>query len=357
MPTRARLFTLDQIVPEEGYCWKATLPNDAFGDQVGTSISGLRLFENGTEIGPGRSSHDDIRKLGGGRFSHWGTDLYFSSTDKDPPSNSGRSYQALISAPTTEAETVLAWLSTCDTELMNLDERHLALEKLVSALFPGEHLADFGRSMFLDAEFNRDYEKIPIENYRSYDRKFALREFARLALVRPGSFAECGVYKGASAYILAKEIRTRSPATTLHLYDSFEGLSSPSALDGNHWLKGDLNGSLGEVQSNLKEFAPRIIYHKGWIPDCFDDALGERFSFVHIDVDLYQPTHDTLTYFYPRMVPHGIIICDDYGFETCPGARKAVDEFFERTSETVLHLPTGQGVVICDALADHSKIP
>jgi O-methyltransferase len=347
MPTRARLFTLDQMVPEKGYCWKAALPSDALGDQVGTSISGLRLFENGTEIGPGRSSHDDIRQLGGGRFSHWGTDLYFSSSDKSPLGNSGRTYQALIPAHATETDAFFSWLATCSAEHMNADQRHLTLEKLIGMLFPGEHLSELGRSMFLDTEFSRDYEKIPIENYRSYDRKFAMREFARLALKRHGSLAECGVYKGASAYILAKEIKALNPCAKLHLYDSFEGLSSSSEFDGKHWTKGDLNGSLTEVQTNLAEFAPCITYHKGWIPDCFDTASDELFSFVHIDVDLHEPTRDALAYFYPRMAPLGIIICDDYGFETCPGARKAVDEFFRAKHETVLHLPTGQGIVIC----------
>src|SRR5688572_31529904 len=42
------------------------------------------------------------------------------------------------------------------------------------------------------------------------------------------------------------------------------------------------------------------------------------------DVDVYQPTRDSLEYFYPRLVTGGILVCDDYGW---PGARKAVDDF------------------------------
>ena len=106
-------------------------------------------------------------------------------------------------------------------------------------------------------------------------------------------------------------------------------------------------GGLDEVQNNLREMATHIVYHKGWIPEGFDKNAQDVFSFVHIDVDLHQPTLDSLAYFYPRMSRHGVILCDDYGFETCPGARKAFDDFFKATGDVVLHLPTGQGMVIC----------
>jgi hypothetical protein len=69
------------------------------------------------------------------------------------------------------------------------------------------------------------------------------------------------------------------------------------------------------------------------------------FSFVHLDVDLYQPTHDSLAFFYPRMVTGGIIVCDDYGFDSCPGAKKALDDFF-RDKEEIINVPTGQAFVI-----------
>ena len=84
----------------------------------------------------------------------------------------------------------------------------------------------------------------------------------------------------------------------------------------------------------------------GWIPSRFADVSAERFAFVHIDVDLYQPTRDSLTFFYERMLPGGIVLCDDYGFASCPGALRAMDEFFAGRPETIIHLPTGQGMAI-----------
>jgi len=68
---------------------------------------------------------------------------------------------------------------------------------------------------------------------------------------------------------------------------------------------------------------------------------------VHVDVDLFEPTAARLEFFYPRLVSGGMIVCDDYGFTTCPGARKACDDFCAKTpQQTVIHLTTGQGIIM-----------
>ncbi len=353
MRSRARIVTLDKFVVEEGFCRITASPEDAPGDSCGLSGSDLRLFEDGVEIGPGRSTHADVRSFGEGRFSHWGKQIYFSSSDGSPPESNRRTYQALIPAATREANASLSQLATLDFEALSVDQRYAVIEKLAAVLVPAVHLSEIQRSMFLDGEFREDFEKFAEGNYRSYDRKFLMREFARLAIREEGQFAECGVFKGASAYILAKELKNAGSSKKLHLYDSFEGLSAPGSIDGGHWTQGDMLGGLDEVQNNLRELATHIVYHKGWIPEGFDKNAQDVFSFVHIDVDLHQPTLDSLAYFYPRMSRHGVILCDDYGFETCPGARKAFDDFFKATGDVVLHLPTGQGMVICGLPAAH----
>jgi hypothetical protein len=63
-------------------------------------------------------------------------------------------------------------------------------------------------------------------------------------------------------------------------------------------------------------------------------------------VDLYEPTRDCLDFFYPRMVDGGLFLFDDYGFASCLGARKAIDEFFEKRPESVYELTSGQAFVV-----------
>ena len=48
------------------------------------------------------------------------------------------------------------------------------------------------------------------------------------------------------------------------------------------------------------------------------------------------------------MVAGGLIVCDDCGFETCPGARHATDAFFADRPEPIVHLPTGQRFVVIE---------
>jgi hypothetical protein len=61
--------------------------------------SGLLLFEDDRLLGPAHSQHADIRKLGGGRYSHWRRRLYLSASDGSDPNRNGRRYAiALVAA-------------------------------------------------------------------------------------------------------------------------------------------------------------------------------------------------------------------------------------------------------------------
>lgn len=76
--------------PESGHCYIAPLPAGLLSDR--DSASALRLYEDGRELGPARASHADIRAQGSGRFSHWGEQLYFSSSDNSDPRSNRRRY-------------------------------------------------------------------------------------------------------------------------------------------------------------------------------------------------------------------------------------------------------------------------
>jgi hypothetical protein len=138
------------------------------------------------------------------------------------------------------------------------------------------------------------------------------------------------------------------------MFDSFEGLSQPSRDDGTYWKGGELAVSVDAVRANLSEF-DRVRFYKGWIPQRFKDLEGQQFSFVHIDVDLYQPTYDSLAFFYPRLVPGGIIVCDDFGFGTCPGATRACNEFLDGCAEKMISLADGGGFLIKGILASRAE--
>jgi O-methyltransferase len=201
-----------------------------------------------------------------------------------------------------------------------------------------------------DDEFNRFLMKFDELNGFNCYRRWTLKQLLRLTAHVDGDTAECGVFRGSSSYLilLANKNSTKTNQKVHHIFDSFEGLSDPSLVDGNHWSRGDLSISVNEVISNLSPFTidKDFLIYQGWIPDRFDELNDREFSFVHVDVDLYQPTIDSFRFFYPRLKKGGILLCDDYGFDTCPGVKKAVEEYFENKPEQMLALPDGGGFII-----------
>src|ERR1041384_7513744 len=95
-------------VHDGGNCWIADLPCNCPEGQTPTTIFPasyeLMLYEDGNPLGPSRSAHVDIRRDGGGRFSHWGRSLYFSASDSTDPNKNGRVYSVKVKASPARAE-------------------------------------------------------------------------------------------------------------------------------------------------------------------------------------------------------------------------------------------------------------
>jgi hypothetical protein len=198
-----------------------------------------------------------------------------------------------------------------------------------------------------DSAFNAYLDRFEERRHPNTQRRWMVRQLLRLTASVPGDTAECGVFKGATSYIICEANRAdRRYRRTHHLFDSFEGLSEPLPLDGGYWRKHDLSAGEDIVARNLAPFDDSIRFHKGWIPDRFSDVADCTFSFVHIDVDLYQPTYDSIAFFYPRLNRGAVLVCDDYGFTTCPGATRAVDEYLSDRPEKMLLLDAGGGFFI-----------
>lgn len=92
-----------ELVRESGGCYTTTLPASRYwlfenlaDNQSNASESKTELFEEGKPLGPAHSAHDVIRSKGAGRFSHWGSKLYFSTSDNSDPRTNGRVYRAVI---------------------------------------------------------------------------------------------------------------------------------------------------------------------------------------------------------------------------------------------------------------------
>ncbi len=153
-----------------------------------------------------------------------------------------------------------------------------------------------------------------------------------------GDVVECGCFRGLSSYLLCSALRRERPHFNgggYHVFDSFQGLSEPAAEDRvpadaadrerlEEMTKAGRFAAPAEVIKDVLTDFPGVAYYPGWIPQSFAGLPERRYRFVHVDVDLYEPTRGALEYFYPRLSPGGRIVSDDYNW---PGCRKAIEEF------------------------------
>jgi len=157
-----------------------------------------------------------------------------------------------------------------------------------------------------------------------------------------GIVAEFGCFKGHTAIQMVHAMEKLGDTSKLFLFDSFQGVPDSNSPDDWHLKKGDLTVEYSEVKDR---FAPykNIEVVKGYFKDVLPQYDHLKIKFAHVDVDLYVSIKEVNTWLLSRMITGGIIIYDDYGFETCPGALKAVDEdFSQRLDYYKWSLPTGQ---------------
>lgn len=159
-----------------------------------------------------------------------------------------------------------------------------------------------------------------------------------------GDIAECGVWRGGSMMAVALTLLAHGDRSrSLYLFDTFEGMSSPTgddkSLDGvsaDVQLERDPQGtgvwcyaSLEDVRANILSTgypAEKIHLIKGKVEDTIPRNIPSSLSLLRLDTDWYESTKHELRHLYPLLNGNGILIIDDYGH--WQGARKAVDEYF-----------------------------
>lgn len=170
----------------------------------------------------------------------------------------------------------------------------------------------------------------------------SVRHVARHGI--PGDIVECGVWKGGSMMAAAMTLLGEHDLSrTLHLFDTFEGMTPPTEVD-RRAVEGiqasalleqaDKSSpiwayaSLEEVRANLASTGyptDRLRFVKGKVEDTLPGEAPSSIAILRLDTDWYESTKHELIHLYPRLSVGGILIIDDYG--DWEGARKAVDEY------------------------------
>jgi O-methyltransferase len=200
-----------------------------------------------------------------------------------------------------------------------------------------------------DRAFRASYDEIASRTLLTCESAWTLSTLVRQALLVEGDLLEAGVYRGGTARLIRNVLRSSPDQSSghsrhLHLFDTFEGMPKVDVVRDMHRPRDFLDTSLESVLAfvGTDEW---IHYHKGLIPEIFANLGDLRLAFAHVDVDIYRSVLDCCEFIYPRLSSGGILLFDDYGAPSCPGARAAVERFFCGRPEVLLVLHTGQAIV------------
>jgi hypothetical protein len=165
-----------------------------------------------------------------------------------------------------------------------------------------------------------------------------------------GAIVECGIFKGASFVRFAgfRDLIEGSEKKVIG-FDTF-GAFPPSTLKEDdphikHWVE-----NAGE-QSISKEQLREVMRKKGidknvelvegdvvkTVPAYVATHPDLTISLLNLDTDIYDPAVAVLEHLWPKLVPGGVLILDDYN--VFPGETKAVDDFFKGTAVKIQKFP------------------
>lgn len=143
-----------------------------------------------------------------------------------------------------------------------------------------------------------------------------------------GDIAEVGVHRAHKYLLFLDEAEKQNKIC--HAIDSFKGFAEPSKYDEGY-PKGQLDTGGADWLRKMVAHKKQAVILEGWIPDVLQRSRINQLSFVHIDVDQYLPTKQTIEWAYPLLAIGGIMVCHDY----LPGHKincsRAIDEFMNTT--------------------------
>lgn len=188
----------------------------------------------------------------------------------------------------------------------------------------------------------RDYTFL--DDYKLYEIWKAVEQVKHLE----GDILEVGVWRGGSGCLIAKKCRLEKIPSTVYLCDTFEGLVKATEKDSNYH-GGEHADTSVELVSNLmrQEGLSNTKILKGIFPDDTASQIpSQKFRLAHIDVDIYQGAKETFNWLWPKLIPGGIVIFDDYGGLLTDGVTKMVNEVASGTDRVFIHNLNGHGVMV-----------
>lgn len=179
---------------------------------------------------------------------------------------------------------------------------------------------------------------------------------AAVAAKLPGDFAEFGVNRGFLSSAIMQLLDWNSTGRRFYLLDTFAGVDERYINDDDREIgviernQRDIDGGfytfdVDSVRANFAEW-PNAEVIVGPVPETLPQVRSDCFAFAHIDMNCAVPEVAAAEFLWPRLVPGGIILLDDYAYVGFRSQKLAMDRFGCDKGISVLSLPTGQGLIV-----------
>ncbi len=223
-------------------------------------------------------------------------------------------------------------------------------------VYEADGLATVYFSPFLaDRDWSRAYEEMASDWYPDQPaldtrwRMWILTSAAKQVRGLPGDIAEFGVYRAGCARMIL-DTAGIAAGRRYHLFDTFAGIPETELTQREleEGYAGRLEDTSAElVERRLARWRDALVFHVGDVFETVPEAEIDALALVHMDLNASAPTRLALEYSYPRLVPGGTIVFDDYGWN--PGTyeqRDVIDEFCRELPENPIALPSGQALLV-----------
>jgi hypothetical protein len=154
----------------------------------------------------------------------------------------------------------------------------------------------------------------------------------------PGDFLEAGVWRGGACIFLRSILHIHQIKNRIvWAADSFQGLPPPSPELYPHDAGMTLHNfpqlavSLDQVKHSFARYGlldQQVKFIQGWFHDTLPSAPVDQLALLRVDGDLYESTMDVLKHLYPKVMPGGFVIIDDY--QDIAACRHAVDDYRDK---------------------------
>lgn len=205
------------------------------------------------------------------------------------------------------------------------------LQEILSAVNPAERIETFDQLYGIIAE-NASQTLVEAPFFREAPAMMERIKAEGIA----GDIVQAGVWKGGSALFLHGLNRAYGLDRELWLADTFYGFD-PSTVKHERDLKAlqafsDFQGEPLSAQKVKDLFEKHqllddaVHFLEGDVKDTLPGSGISQIALLHIDVDFFEPTYNTLATLYDKLSPGAYVVIDDYGVPHF-NCNDAVDQF------------------------------